>query len=522
MTFEYTPIILPPLISSIILLGVWIYTFKYRRESSARIFLGLITCLLIWSIGVIFEFAAVELAAKILIANIQFIGILFIPIFMLSITIAITGHGNRFVPFLRPLAVFAIISILIIWTNDLHHLYRVNPRIDTETASFPILVNDYGLWFYYVQIPIAYLSYLLNLIILVRALRYSEKTYRMQAGTLLLSIVLPLLTDGLYILGFSPIPNLNLTPVVFSISGLLLGWALFQYRLFDLGPLAYQLVIQNMQDGVIVLDLYERIVSLNPAAYQITKPTEEEALGQSITQIMPSWPTLDHNEVNIYTTHHRAPNDETEAESQYEILVSPIFNRTQKTIGRVITLRDVTQRVRLQQETQLLAATDSLTNVLNRRAFFEHMNDALQNAVESQSTLAFIMFDIDNLKEINDRLGHHFGDAALVNVAQICQANLRKGEVVGRYGGDEFCILLPQTKLAESQQIAVRLHRALSNFNIAPEKGNIALTISMGIVEVSGAENTSIEDILRLADQALYQAKEAGKNQTIALRLGED
>ncbi len=522
MTFEYNPIIIPFLISSIILIGLWRYTFNYRREYSARILLGLVTCLLMWSIGINFEFMAVELSKKIILANIQFIGILFIPIFMLLLTISVTGNGNRFIPFVKLLAAFAIISILVIWTNDLHHLFRGTPTIDTETASFPILVNDYGFWFYYVQVPIAYISYVLNFIILIRVLRQPEKTYRMQTGILLSSMVLPLLTDGFYILGITPIPNLNLTPIVFSISGLLLGWGLFQYRLFDLGPLAYQLVIQNMQDGVIVIDLYERIVSINLVAIQITESTEKESLGQPITQIIPFWSTLDLNEINIHTTHRQIQNDQIEIEHHHEILVSSIFNRKQKIIGRVIMLRNVTQRVRLQKETQLLAATDPLTSVLNRRAFFEHMYEALQNAAESQLALTFIMFDIDNFKKINDQFGHQIGDEVLVRVAQICQENLRKGESLGRYGGDEFCILLPQTNLEETQQIAVRLIQAISNINISPEKESFAITISMGIVEYSGIKDTAIEDILHIADQALYQAKAAGKNQVIALRIEDN
>lgn len=522
MTLEYSPIIIPLILSSLILLGLWGFAFDYRREYSARVFLGLITCLLIWSVGFIVEILVVQLSAKILWANIQFIGIVFIPLLILMLSINITGHGSRFIPVLRLLATMAITSILIIWTNDLHHWFRGTPSIDTQTASFPILISDYGFWFYYVQTPIAYLSYILNLGILIRARRLSEKTYRMQSGLLLASMILPLLTDGLYIAGTSPIPHFNFTPVMFSISGLLLGWAVFRYRMLDIGPLAYKMIIQNMQDGLIVLDQKDRIVSLNPAAYQITNTIEEEAIGLPISEVMPWWSILNFEEVNTYVTRLQAPNNnEEEIEEHHEIILSPIFNQNQRKEGSIITLRNVTERVRLLEETKILASTDPLTSVYNRRAFFNQMEEAISNANTSQSALSFMMFDIDNFKEINDQFGHHCGDEMLIKIAQICQENLRKGEIIGRYGGDEFCILLPQTSLAESQYIADRLYQAISELNISPGNGEFKLSISMGVVEYNGTHPTTIEKILQLTDKALYQAKDAGKNQVVALSFNE-
>lgn len=518
MTFIYNPIIIPLIFSAIVLIGLFGITYKFRKEKSTRVFLGLLICLLIWTVGFILEIMGVSLSTKLFWANIQFLGILFIPILLLLLTITITGRGTRYIPFLKLMTILVIASIGVIWTNDLHHLFRVNPSIDIETASFPILVNDYGFWFNFIQSPTAYITYLLNFSLLIQAIRISEKTYRMQATFILACLVLPLLTDLIYVLGYSPIPNFNLTIIMFSLSGLIVGWALFRYKMFDLGPMAYQLVIQNMQDGVVVINKNERMVSLNSAAYEIIGTTEAEALGEPIDKIIPFWDTLNHNERNIYT-HPLEINNENE--QHYEILISPIFSKPEKIIGQVITLRNVTQRVKLQQETQVLASTDSLTNVLNRRAFFNSMGEALQASMKSKTSLTFIMFDIDNFKEINDQHGHHFGDKTLVKVAETCMEHLRKREILGRYGGDEFCVLLPETNIEQTKTIANRLFQAISTLNFSSNEKNVILNVSMGIAVYYGKEKVDIGDILNTADKALYKAKEAGKNQYVIMGMGE-
>ncbi|MBC8330867.1 MAG: hypothetical protein H8E28_02690, partial [Anaerolineae bacterium] len=129
MTFEFTPHIWPIVVSSSILMVLMMATIRYRHEVSARLFLGLLLALLIWSVSFIVEILGVELSTKIFWANIQFIGITAIPIFFLMLVARFTGYSRGIRPILYGLILLAVISNIIIWTDNFHHWFRVQPYI---------------------------------------------------------------------------------------------------------------------------------------------------------------------------------------------------------------------------------------------------------------------------------------------------------------------------------------------------------------------------------------------------------
>ncbi|HEY0106254.1 MAG TPA: GGDEF domain-containing protein [Rhizomicrobium sp.] len=151
------------------------------------------------------------------------------------------------------------------------------------------------------------------------------------------------------------------------------------------------------------------------------------------------------------------------------------------------------------------ARSDALTGLLNRRALFEW------NAREGRGPVcAAIMFDLDNFKRINDRFGHATGDEVLTRFAKVMRDNVRAGDVAARLGGEEFCVLLPNTAARDAFEIAERIRIAIAASEpLAPDHG--APTVSGGIAVKSQPPST-IEELLRFADKALYQAKTAGRN----------
>jgi diguanylate cyclase (GGDEF)-like protein len=166
---------------------------------------------------------------------------------------------------------------------------------------------------------------------------------------------------------------------------------------------------------------------------------------------------------------------------------------------------------------QLLSITDALTGLLNRRYLEERLGEELERSKRHRFPVSFLMIDIDNFKEYNDRHGHQAGDIALEMTAQCLKTALRSADVAARYGGEEFSVLLPQTSGAEAQVIAERIrHRVeLTSFAHRESQPGGAVTVSIGISSF-GAKVDTPESIIGAADQALYLAKSRGKNRVEA------
>jgi len=176
---------------------------------------------------------------------------------------------------------------------------------------------------------------------------------------------------------------------------------------------------------------------------------------------------------------------------------------------------ELTQRVgELEGELRRLSSevsTDQLTQVANRRGLLQAF-DAERARVERGGALAVGLLDIDNFKRLNDELGHAAGDVALRSLADVVGKTLRPTDLVARYGGEEFVVLLPETPVAEGQQILTRLQRSLSGGLFMHENKQVFVTFSAGVTDYRAGE--AIEAALERADQALYEAKRTGKNRT--------
>ena len=171
---------------------------------------------------------------------------------------------------------------------------------------------------------------------------------------------------------------------------------------------------------------------------------------------------------------------------------------------------------------QILARTDVLTGQWNRRYFFELAIREFEVSIRYRRPLTIILFDVDDFKQANDTFGHAVGDEILKSIAGIAASHIRNVDVLARYGGDEFIILLPETSSERAFLIAERIRMAVVSTPIQAEGQSIVLTNSIGVAEINTfPEDQSIEDIIRRADKALYKAKELGRNHTFIYREEE-
>lgn len=171
------------------------------------------------------------------------------------------------------------------------------------------------------------------------------------------------------------------------------------------------------------------------------------------------------------------------------------------------------QLLKQQTELQRLATTDALTGLYNRGHFFALAKQLAANARSSGEKVSAIMLDIDFFKRINDTYGHSAGDQVLQIVAQRCRNQMRSTDIIGRYGGEEFAIILPQTDDAAAWDVAERLRIYVADTPIRIDRGMLsAVTVSVGVATASGSE-LQLDQLLDRADNALFAAKRAGRNQ---------
>jgi diguanylate cyclase (GGDEF)-like protein len=180
-------------------------------------------------------------------------------------------------------------------------------------------------------------------------------------------------------------------------------------------------------------------------------------------------------------------------------------NMEERVISRTHELKKANEKL------TLLATTDSLTNLLNRRHFLERSKQEIERALRLKHSGVVIMMDIDNFKEVNDTYGHAVGDEALRQVANISKRNLRECDLFGRMGGEEFAILAPDITRNEGLQLAERIRLSIKQTPIKIPSDSFNITVSIGITVITQDYN-SIEQFLQLADKGLYQSKEHGKN----------
>jgi diguanylate cyclase (GGDEF)-like protein len=167
----------------------------------------------------------------------------------------------------------------------------------------------------------------------------------------------------------------------------------------------------------------------------------------------------------------------------------------------------------LYAETQNLATRDPLTGKLNRRTLFEYGQREVDRYRRFGHKLSALMFDIDHFKQINDRFGHSTGDKVLMAIADRCGKVIRNVDILGRYGGDEFAVLLPEADISTASDIANRIRTSILQSPVPTEAGKISVSVSIGVAQAD-VDITKFAALLHKADQALYQSKQSGRNRT--------
>jgi len=176
--------------------------------------------------------------------------------------------------------------------------------------------------------------------------------------------------------------------------------------------------------------------------------------------------------------------------------------------------RDISIRKRMEDQLTLLSRTDELTDVYNRRHFIDKSKAVIELMKRYQRPASMMMLDLDHFKNINDQYGHHIGDLALIAFTRVCRKEIRESDILGRMGGEEFGLILPETPIQNAQALAERIRKATAAIVIPFNEQMIRITVSIGVVELD-KEDLTFDSVMQRADQAMYQAKENGRDQVV-------
>ncbi|SDU01608.1 diguanylate cyclase [Stappia sp. ES.058] len=279
----------------------------------------------------------------------------------------------------------------------------------------------------------------------------------------------------------------------------------------------FEAVVEAAYDGIISVDRDHRIVLFNSAACQIFKIEMEDAIGRPLETLIPSrfrkehgryLDGFSHSPINSRPMESRVAvmglrADGTEFPAEVTIAKIKVGDEVEYTA----VVRDISERAKLIEELQRAAVKDPLTGVYNRRQLSKILREEVERCRRFDHLMTVAMIDLNGFKDINDTHGHHIGDEVLTSFTRCVQANLRDVDTLGRWGGDEFMIIWPETGEQNAVKSVKRIRTALAEVARSLSVPGVSIHFSIGLQETDGL--IEAEDMILRADKLLYQEKRA-------------
>lgn len=300
-------------------------------------------------------------------------------------------------------------------------------------------------------------------------------------------------------------------------------------------------LLDHLSIGAAVIDSSLRIVFWNRWLAEHSMLGQEEVIGRPIHEVMPALikkgfvkkarevfrtgqPSFFNKKLhrNIFPFYSgRSYIEKKLAPMEQTVILSPLFDSDGNTSQVLISVFDISdwisyqnELLRTQNELQRLSQTDDLTQIPNRRSIMDRLTEEYLLHKRKKRPLSLALLDIDHFKKINDRFGHHTGDVILSEMAQLLSGMLRDYDAIGRYGGEEFVLVLPETGGEQALKVADRLREGVERHEFSVHAHTHRITVSLGIACKGETEETSPEELFKEADRCLYLAKESGRNRT--------
>ncbi|WP_411274622.1 histidine kinase N-terminal 7TM domain-containing protein [Daejeonella sp.] len=367
MTFSpniYSTILI---VSGIITLLLCINIFR-RYEIVVRWFGFMVLAIAVWALSYGFELATTKLEEMLFWINLEYLGVSFMPACWFFFIVKFTGRDEWISK--RNLAlvlVIPIVTLLLVWTNDYHHLHYKNISIDSS-GPFPLLTIERGPW-YFVHTFYFYVMLLWGIALLVDKYRKADKVFKKQNLIILIAAFIPWIANLLYFFGVRPEGHIDITPFAFIGTVLLLSMGLVRFRLLDIIPIARERVLESMQEGLLVADNKDRIVDLNREIKSLLSIGEPNLIGKELSYILPQQPDLYEMIKTRAGGLMQIEIIKNDVPLYLEMTLSPMYEEKDVYSGIIILCRDITHRVNMDKQVRIQAKQLLALNKLKDKLF---------------------------------------------------------------------------------------------------------------------------------------------------------
>jgi PAS domain S-box-containing protein len=336
------------IVTSAILMAVGAHAWRRRTMAGTSSFSLLAYAIALNSLTYALELLGSDLPAKMLWVRAEYPFIVAAPVLWFIFALQYTGRG-RWLTHRNTvlLALVPVATVLIVWTNQLHHLYYTHTAIQ-ESGPWTLLEVEYGPWFW-VHITFSYLCLLGGTLLLAQSFLRAAPLHRKQAAILLIGALIPWIGNFLYLSRVMPWPYLDLTPLSFGLSGLVVAYGLFRYRLLQVIPVARRAVVEQMPAAMIVLDAQGRIADLNPAAQRLFSLDSKSVVGQPALQILGPAEIVARF-VGVTQADDEISVGEGASRRIYRVTITPLDEVQPGTPPRLILISDTTAQVMAQEK----------------------------------------------------------------------------------------------------------------------------------------------------------------------------
>lgn len=490
--------------------------------------------LAVWSFGYAMITFSTSVADKKFWLRVENIGINSQPVLWLYFVLTYSRRNKLTLwPFVVMFCIIPFIALSFIFSDRWFHLYYASISMVSENGG-PLVVQR-GPWYWAAFFQSYALNIISTLLLIWRFISFRD-IFRRQLGFLIFAVLIPLIVNIGYQLVSNLVPSISapidLTPISFTLSIGLISAGIFRTRLLDLVPIARDVVMEHIPEMVFVVDAHDRVLDANTVAETWIGISRRDMVGKDPMEVFEKWPQLLHCFLFTERTREEVQISENPLQMM-EVVVTPLVAEdTGEINGRVILAYNITERKLLENELkntnkaleakideveflkerlQEQAIRDPLTGVYNRRFLAEILEKEISKAEREHLPVSVVMMDVDHFKNFNDTYGHKCGDIVLIDLAKYLTDNSRQSDVVCRYGGEEFIILMPGASLQDAYERAEAWRQGYTSKVIEYEGKLLTTSFSAGVASFPIHGETG-EAILHNADHALYQSKSNGRN----------
>ncbi len=506
-----------------------VYLWPRRREGSVPALLAVLALSGLWAAIHVLAVVSGAPTSKIWLVAAEYVPAMLAPVALLVFTLVHTRRRNREWrrhlrrwPLLLLYGVTAAGVVLVLWGDPSGLLVRSTEIVDRGIFAGVMVTVGPAHW-----------ALLAVRVVVVGAAAWLllggpvGQGRALRSRGLVVTAVLLMVVPAFLEIGGGPAAYwMNLSPVGFALASVALSVGLLRSRLMGLGPVARTLVLDGLRDPIVVFDGRGSIVDVNQAA---ERTLGVRAFGDVPLALGTLWASSKNDTQGApdLTLPARRDGDESEART-FEVTVTHLEEGGAS--GRsALLLRDVTERRRIErelrettaalgsanEELERLANTDPLTGLANRRQFTGMLERETERAARYSRPLSIVLLDLDHFKKVNDTHGHAAGDDVLRAAAAVLKAACRDVDLAARIGGEELALLLPETDSGGAEIVAERVREEIeAGRHRSPDGVQFRVTASIGVASSRGGDESG-KDLLQASDEALYAAKDGGRNRVV-------